>query len=168
MRLFPCIEIKEFRNCEHGDFITTEISGNISSGLCINDEDDKRRFLILSSADAVNTYKVVNHSKTDTVMSYGKDWILTVSGAPMSSPNALRSAGNLVHTSEGPFLIGMTMQNGGYEEPMFCKLDGPGAWLNIFDASPRFAFQDWKIQILDQTLTQSYELATRVTRRQKK
>ncbi|MHA6262487.1 hypothetical protein ACXYMO_04735 [Arenibacterium sp. CAU 1754] len=157
MKLFPATEIKALSDCKHGEFISVRVRAESHSGLCIRDENDKPKFLVLKSPDQNLVFRLIQHERGGEVLAYGTDWTLSPFGKPLSSLEAPNTVGAFIQTREGLFILGRELGN--FDDPLLCRLDEPGVWATLSVAASGFAFPYWRIHYFDEKLGKLQKLA---------
>lgn len=156
MRLFPATTVKKFGDCEQSEFISIRVRSSTYSGVCIK-EDDRSRFLVLSTSEDRLKYALIQQDEETEVFSFGDNWILSPFGANLSPHNVASHPGAFVQNSNGMYLIGREFND--FHDPILCRIDGPGVSTDLSLANSGFAFGNWRIHYFDETTSNMQKLA---------
>jgi len=159
MRIFPATTIKEFSECEHGEFVQLRVRADTHSGLCIHEEGAKPepKFLVLNSPDAKLIYKLIEPPQGDEVLAFGTNWTLSSYGEILRKHDAANTSGAFIQTQKGQFIVAQEFEDFG--DTLLCRLDQPGVVSNLSTANTGFAFPYWQIDYFDETLSKLQKLA---------
>jgi hypothetical protein len=157
MRIFPATTIKEFSECEHGEFIEMRVGHGTHLGICIHDEDVNPHLLLLNSPQKELIYSLIKPVVSNEVLSFGIDWVLSPFGKVIKKHEAANNLGAFIQTQEGSFIV--AQENGGFEERLLCRLDQRGVLTDLSAARTGFASPHWRIHYLDDLPSTKKKLA---------
>ena len=167
MHLFPSIVIKDFTDCYHGEFVsgifrTRSPSDNgpqIHSGICIIDENDNRKFLVLKSGSQLGPYHLITVPKDTEVESFGGDWRLTLGDKSANTMSVANHFGAVLILPASVFMVAKDEGTGG---EVYCDLNISEVKQLVEKPQRGYAYESWSIDFIDAKLNALLKLASRI------